>query len=153
MVSVQVVLTMHRAVLLIIRRSWVRAPPAHLQFQGPVEKGRGPVRGPMSAAAVLAVAGIAPHVSYWLAYAVMRAYGGSGITARLEPVTIDGLVYASSMVILYAAGHRVSLPSLARWLLMLSIAPPSPRTWPRAGRTVPSGGGRGLAGGQSRGLV
>jgi hypothetical protein len=55
-----------------------------------------------TAVAVLAVAGIAAYVSYWHAYAVVRAYGGSGITARLEPATIDGLVYASSMVILYA---------------------------------------------------
>jgi hypothetical protein len=46
------------------------------------------------------------------AYAVVRAYGGSGITARLEPATIEGLVYASSMVILYAARHRVPAPSL-----------------------------------------
>src|SRR6478672_7327229 len=75
-----------------------------------------------TAAAVLAVAGIAAYVSYWHAYAVVRAYGGSGITARLEPATIDGLVYASSMVILYAALHRVPVPSLARWLLGLGIA-------------------------------
>jgi len=75
-----------------------------------------------TAAAVLAVAGIAACVSYWHAYAVVRAYGESGITARLEPATIDGLVYASSMVILYAALHRVSVPSLARWLLGLGIA-------------------------------
>jgi hypothetical protein len=75
-----------------------------------------------TAAAVLAVAGIAAYVSYWHAYAVIRAHGGSGITARLEPATIDGLVYASSMVILYAARHRVPVPSLARWLLGLGIA-------------------------------
>ena len=75
-----------------------------------------------TAAAVLAVAGIAAYVSYWHAYAVVRAYGGSGITARLEPATIDGLVYASSMVILYAARHRVPAPPLARWLLGLGIA-------------------------------
>jgi Protein of unknown function (DUF2637) len=50
-----------------------------------------------TAAAVLAVAGIAAYVSYWHAYAVVRAHGESGITARLEPATIDGLVYASSM--------------------------------------------------------
>ena len=73
-------------------------------------------------AAVLAVAGIAAYVSYWHAYAVVRAYGESGITARLEPATIDGLVYASSMVVLYAARHRVPVPSLARWLLGLGIA-------------------------------
>ena len=55
-----------------------------------------------TAAAVLAVAGIAACVSYWHAYAVVRAYGGSGITARLEPATIDGLVYASGM---FSGGH------------------------------------------------
>ena len=75
-----------------------------------------------TAAAVLAVAGIAAYVSYWHAYAVVRAHGESGITARLEPATIDGLVYASSMVILYAARHRVPVPALARWLLGLGIA-------------------------------
>ena len=75
-----------------------------------------------TAAAVLAVAGIAAYVSYWHAYAVVRVYGETGITARLEPATIDGLVYASSMVVLYAARHRVPVPSLARWLLALGIA-------------------------------
>jgi len=75
-----------------------------------------------TAAAVLAVAGIAAYVSYWHAYAVVRAHGESGITARLEPATIDGLVYASSMVILYAARHRVPVPRLARWLPGLGIA-------------------------------
>jgi hypothetical protein len=75
-----------------------------------------------TAAAVLAVAGIAAYVSYWHAYAVVRAHGETGITARLEPATIDGLVYASSMVVLYAARHRAPVPSLARWLLGLGIA-------------------------------
>ena len=75
-----------------------------------------------TAAAVLAVAGIAAYVSYWHAYAVVRAHGESGITARLESATIDGLVYASSMVVLYAARHRVPVPSLARWLLGVGIA-------------------------------
>jgi hypothetical protein len=75
-----------------------------------------------TAAAVLTVAGISAYVSYWHAYAVVRAHGETGITAQLEPVTIDGLVYASSMVALYAARHRVPVPSLARWLLALGIA-------------------------------
>ena len=75
-----------------------------------------------TAAAVLAVAGIAAYVSYWHAYAVVRARRETGITARLEPATIDGLVYASSMVVLYAARHRVPVPALARWLLGLGIA-------------------------------
>jgi hypothetical protein len=74
-----------------------------------------------TAAAVLGVAGIAAYVSYWHAYEVVRAHGESGVTARLEPATIDGLVYASSMVVLYAARHRLPVPSLARWLLALGI--------------------------------
>src|SRR5205823_6997341 len=75
-----------------------------------------------TAAAVLTVAAIAAYVSYCHAYAVVQAHGESGITARLEPATIDGPVYASSMVVLYAARHRVPVPSLARWLLGLGIA-------------------------------
>ena len=49
-----------------------------------------------TAAVVLTVAGIAAYISYWHAYAVVREYGESGVTAQLEPATIDGLVYASS---------------------------------------------------------
>ncbi len=74
-----------------------------------------------TAAAVLGVAGIAAYVSYWHAYEVVRAHGETGITARLEPATIDGLVYSSSMVVLYAARHRLPVPGLARWLLALGI--------------------------------
>lgn len=74
-----------------------------------------------TAVAVLAVAGIAAYVSYWHAYAVIRAHGETGVTARLEPATIDGLVYASSMVNLYAARHPLAVPALARWLLGLGI--------------------------------
>jgi hypothetical protein len=75
-----------------------------------------------TAAVVLAVAGIAAYISWWHAYAVVREYGESGVTAALEPATIDGLVYASSMVILYAARHRRTVPRLARWMLALGIA-------------------------------
>jgi hypothetical protein len=74
-----------------------------------------------TAAAVLGVAGIAAYVSYQHAFEVVRAHGESGLTARLEPATIDGLVYSSSMVILYAARHRLPGPGLARWLLALGI--------------------------------
>ena len=75
-----------------------------------------------TAVAVLAVASVAAYVSYWHAYAVVRTHGESGLTAWLEPATIDGLVYASSMVILYAARHGSPVPRLARWLLGLGIA-------------------------------
>jgi hypothetical protein len=71
--------------------------------------------------AVLGVAGVAAYISYWHAYEVISAHGESGVTARLEPATIDGLVYCSSMVVLYAARHRLPVPSLARCLLALGI--------------------------------
>jgi hypothetical protein len=74
-----------------------------------------------TAVAVLAVAGVAAYVSYWHAYAVVCAHGETGVTARLEPATIDGLVYACSMVNLYAARHWLPVPALARWLLALGI--------------------------------
>ena len=74
-----------------------------------------------TAVAVLGVAGIAAYVSYWHAFEVVRAHGETGITARLEPATIDGLVYSSSMVVLYAARHQLAAPPLARWLLALGI--------------------------------
>jgi hypothetical protein len=71
--------------------------------------------------AVLGVAGVAAYISYWHACEVVRAHGETGVTARLEPATIDGLVYCSSMVVLYAARHQLRAPALARWLLALSI--------------------------------
>ena len=80
-----------------------------------------------TAVVVLAVAGIAAYISYRHAYAVVREYGEygeygeTGVTAQLEPARIDGLVYASSMVILYAARHRLPVPRLARWMLALGI--------------------------------
>jgi len=73
-------------------------------------------------AAVLAVAGIAAYVSYGHACAVIRAHGETGITALLEPATIVGLLYASSMLIWYAARHGSPVPGLARWLPGLGIA-------------------------------
>jgi hypothetical protein len=75
-----------------------------------------------AAAAVLAVAGIAAYVCYGHAYAVIRAHGETGITALLEPATIGGLLYASSLLILYAARHGSPVPGLARWLPRLAIA-------------------------------
>jgi hypothetical protein len=100
------------------------------------------------------VAGIAAYVSYWHAYAVVRAHGETGITARLEPATIDGLVCASSMVVLYAARHWVPVPSLGRWLLGAGIAATLTANlaqgWSRGLVGAVVGG---LAGGQSGGLV
>jgi hypothetical protein len=97
-------------------------PPAGDDPPAPLASGTDRAIRLSTAAAVLAVAGIAAYVSYGHAYTVVRAHGETGITARLEPATIDGLVYASSMVVLYAARHRAPVPSLARCLLALGIA-------------------------------
>jgi hypothetical protein len=40
-----------------------------------------------------------------------------GWTARLVPLTVDGLIYASSMAMLDSARRRVPVPALARWLV------------------------------------
>jgi hypothetical protein len=37
------------------------------------------------------------------------------------PLTVDGLIYASSMVMLDAARRKTPVPALARWLLALGI--------------------------------
>ena len=67
--------------------------------------------------AVVGVAAVAAVASYEHAYALVRAHGETGWTARLIPLTVDGLVYASSMVMLEAARRTMPVPALARWLL------------------------------------
>jgi hypothetical protein len=74
------------------------APPAGGRYLPAAGSGADRAIRVSTAAVVLAVAGIAAYISYWHAYAVVREYGETGVTARLEPATIDGLVYASSMV-------------------------------------------------------
>lgn len=71
---------------------------------------------------VLGVAAVAAVASYEHAYDLVRAHGESGWTARMVPLTVDGLIYASSMVMLNAARRSIPVPALARWLLGLGIA-------------------------------
>jgi hypothetical protein len=73
------------------------------------------------ALAVVGVAAVAAVVSYEHASALVREHGESGWTGRLIPLTEDGLVYASSMVMLDSARRGVRVPALARWLLGLGI--------------------------------
>ena len=56
-----------------------------------------------TAAAVIGVAAVAAVASYEHAYDLVRAHGEAGWTARLVPLTVDGLIYASSMVMLDCA--------------------------------------------------
>jgi hypothetical protein len=75
-----------------------------------------------TAGAVVGVAAVASVASYEHPYALVRAHGEAGWTAQLVPLTVDGLVYASSLVMLDSARRKVPVPALARWLLGLGIA-------------------------------
>jgi len=75
-----------------------------------------------TAFAVLGVAAVAAVASYEHAYDLVLAHGEAGWTARLIPLTVDGLIYASSMVMLDSARRKTPVPALARWLLGLGIA-------------------------------
>lgn len=71
---------------------------------------------------MIGVAVVAAVASHEHAYALVRSHGEAGWSARLIPVTVDGLIYASSMVMLDSARREAPLPALARWLLVLGIA-------------------------------
>lgn len=75
-----------------------------------------------TAGAVVGVAAVAAVASYEHASALVQAHGEAEWTGRLVPLTVDGLVYASSMVMLDSARRGVPVPALARWLLGLGIA-------------------------------
>jgi hypothetical protein len=75
-----------------------------------------------TALAVLGVATVGAMASYEHAYDLVRAHGESGWTTHMVPLTIDGLIYASSMAMLDSARRKTPVPALARWLLGLSIA-------------------------------
>jgi hypothetical protein len=68
------------------------------------------------------VAAVAAVASYEHAYALVRAHGEAGWTGRLVALTVDGLIYASSMVMLDSARRKTPVPALARWLLGLGVA-------------------------------
>jgi hypothetical protein len=72
--------------------------------------------------AVLSAAAIAAMASYEHAYDIVRMHGESDWTARLVPLTVDGLIYASSMVMLDSARRKTPVPALALWLLGLGVA-------------------------------
>jgi Protein of unknown function (DUF2637) len=59
-----------------------------------------------TALAVATVAAVAAVISYRLAYELVSTHGESGLTARLVPFTVDGLILAASMLILNASPHH-----------------------------------------------
>ena len=74
-----------------------------------------------TALAVVAVAGVAAIISYEHAYELVRSHGESGVTARLLPFTVDGLIWAASMVVLDASRRNRPVPRLAAWSLGAGI--------------------------------
>ena len=68
---------------------------------------------------------------YLHAVALVSAHGEPGMAARLYPTVIDGVIVASSMVLLDAARHEETAPRLA-WSYSVPASPvPSPSTcWP-----------------------
>ena len=83
---------------------------------------REPVIRWSTAVAVLGVAAVAAVAPYEHAYDLVRAHDEAGWTARMVPLTVDGLIYASSMVMLDSVRRTMPVPALARWLLGLGIA-------------------------------
>jgi hypothetical protein len=51
----------------------------------------------------------------------VRSHGESGLTARLLPFTVDGLIWAASMVVLDASRRNQPVPRLAAWSLGTGI--------------------------------
>jgi hypothetical protein len=60
----------------------------------------------------VAVALVAAIISYQHAYELVRSHGEAGVTARWLPFTVDGLIWAASMVVLDASRYH-GLPPAA----------------------------------------
>jgi hypothetical protein len=74
-----------------------------------------------TALAVAAVAAVAAIISYRHAYELVSTHGETGLTARLVPFTVDGLIVAASMLILDANRRGRPVPTLAHWCLGAGI--------------------------------
>ena len=74
-----------------------------------------------TALAVVAVAVVAAIICYQHAYELVRSHGESGMTARLLPFTVDGLIWAASMVVLDVSRRNRPVPRLAAWSLGAGI--------------------------------
>jgi len=94
----------------------------------------------LTAAAVLLVARIAAVVSYMHVATLALHYGQPPLAAYLLPLSIDGMVATSSLVLLRSARAGVSAPWLARTGLVLAVlatlaanvASGLPHGWPGA---------------------
>jgi uncharacterized protein DUF2637 len=71
---------------------------------------------------VVLVALGAAFVSYRHAFELVHSHGEDGLAAAIGPATVDGMIYASGMVLLQAARYRLRPPRLAHAGLWLGIA-------------------------------
>ena len=92
-----------------------------------------------TALAVVTVAVVAAIISYQHVYELVRSHGESGVTARLVPFTVDGLIWAASMVVLDASRRGQPVPRLAVWSLGTGIVA-------TVGANLAHGGGHGPVG-------
>jgi hypothetical protein len=74
--------------------------------------------------ALAVVAVVAAVISYQHEFELVRSHGESGVTARLVPFTVDGLIWAASMVVLDASRRGQRVPRLAAWSLGAGIVAP-----------------------------
>ena len=74
-----------------------------------------------TALAVAAVAAVAAVISYRHAFELVSTHGETGLTARLMPFTVDGLIVAASMLILDANRRGRQAPPMAHWCLAAGI--------------------------------
>jgi len=75
-----------------------------------------------------------PHI-----YGLGRAHGQDGTAARLLPLSVDSLILAASLVLLYEARNGRDTPRLVRFMLWLGIAA-------TVGANIAFGAGYGLLG-------
>jgi Protein of unknown function (DUF2637) len=78
---------------------------------GPPEAGiADPLIRITTALAVASVAAVAAVISYRHAYELVTTHGETGLTARLLPLTVDGLILAASMLMLDASRRQRRVP-------------------------------------------
>jgi hypothetical protein len=75
----------------------------------------------VAALAVVAVAGFAAVVSYSHFFSLGRTHGQDGTSARLTPLSVDLLILAASLLLLWAARNDVAAPWPVRAVLVVSV--------------------------------
>jgi hypothetical protein len=63
----------------------------------------------ITTALAVVAADVAAVISYQHAYELVRSHAGLGRTVRLVPFTVDGLIWAASMVVRHGPQDRVRL--------------------------------------------